>query len=74
MIFYSIIPADKVFEDSTRKDVVNRYIEMEYLGEKILAVPSADNGLVVGRLLSTSPKAYLDPRLQPGSAIKGRWQ
>ncbi|HHV98562.1 MAG TPA: hypothetical protein GXX36_03155 [Clostridiaceae bacterium] len=71
MILYSIIPADIVFDgfDSNKKNDM-RLIELEYMGEKIQAIPASNGEYIIARLLSTSPKAYLNPALQPGNVIK----
>ena len=69
MILYSIIPIDIVFSKNgpyEGKDMV----EMEYMGQKIQASPLTDNQYVIVRLISTSPKAFLNPALQPGTVIR----
>lgn len=68
MIFHSIIPLETVFQDMP-KDEGQRYTEMDYLGEKIQVSALTNNQLVIQRIISTSPKAYLNPRLQPGTTI-----
>ena len=70
MILYSIIPADVVFDgfDSSKNNM--RFVELEYMGEKIQAIPESNGEYIIARLLSTSPKAYLNPALQPGNVIK----
>ena len=73
MILYSIIPVDIVFDTNWGKDEkTNNYIEMDYLGEKIQAMVNGNNEYVITRLLSTSPKSFLNPRLQPGTIIKSK--
>ena len=74
MILYSIIPAEVVFkdfdkmsEDSMQKE--NQKIEMEYLGEKMQVTQLSNNQFVIDRLISTSPKAFLNPRLLPGTVL-----
>ena len=69
MILYSIIPAEFVFENMEDSGI-HEYLEMEYLGERVIVSPLDDNQFVIDRLISTSLKAYLNPRLQPGSIIK----
>lgn len=68
MILYSIIPVDLVFSESW--DRQNQpFLEMNYMGEKVQVTPLENNRYVIQRLISSSPKAYLNPRLQPGSVI-----
>jgi len=71
VILYSIIPADIVFDgfDSEKKSSM-KFVELEYMGEKIQAIPVSNGEYIIARLLSTSPKAYLNPALQPGNVIK----
>ena len=71
MILYSIIPADIVFEgfDSDKKNSM-RFVELEYMGEKIQAIPLSNGEYIIERILSTSPKVYLNPSLKPGNIIK----
>lgn len=68
MIFHSIIPMEIVFGNKLESQEMN-LLEMEYLGEKVQVSPLTNNQLVITRLISTSPKAYLNPDLQPGSVI-----
>jgi hypothetical protein len=71
VIHYSIIPLEVVFGtplDETQK----KFIEMDYLGEKIEVAPIENNKFSINRIISTYPKAYLDPRLQPGTIIEGK--
>lgn len=69
MILYSIIPAEMVFEGFEGDDRQIGFIEMEYRGEKVLTSALGGNRYVISRLISTSPKAYLDPAFQPGTII-----
>ncbi len=74
MIFHSIIPLDIVFKgfDSLNTAVENssrELITMDYLGERIEAYRMSNNQIVVNRILSTSPKAFLHPKLQPGCIV-----
>jgi hypothetical protein len=47
------------------------YIEMEYLGEKVIVSPLTNNRYEIQRLISSSPQAYLNPEFQPGRIIQG---
>ncbi|HPD01657.1 MAG TPA: YlzJ-like family protein, partial [Acetivibrio sp.] len=46
-------------------------LELNYLGEKVVVVPLSNNRYRIERVISTSPKAYLNPKLMPGSIILG---
>ena len=70
MILYSIVPFEVVFKDYYERDHQSK-IEMDYLGEKVVVVPLSNNRYRIERLISTSPKAYLYPKLMPGSIIQG---
>ena len=69
MILYSIFPIDVVF-CSHDMNVYN-FIEIEYEGEKVEVTPLSNNTYKVNRIISTTPKAYLNPKLMPGSIIEG---
>jgi hypothetical protein len=68
MILYSIIPAEVVFGDYERSNE-NKYIEIDYLGEKVQVTPLENSRYVINRIISTSPRAYINPKLQPGTVI-----
>lgn len=68
MIFHSIVPLEIVFEANSSKEQSD-YMELVYKGEKIVASSMGGNRYKIARLISTSPKAYLDPGLQPGTII-----
>ena len=70
MILYSIVPFEVVFKDYYERDNQSK-IKMDYLGEKVVVVPLSNNRYRIERLISTSPKAYLNPKLMPGSIIQG---
>jgi hypothetical protein len=71
VIYYSIIPLEVVF-GPTLENQQKKFIEIDYLGEKVEVMPTENNKYVINRLISTSPKAYLNPKLQPGSIIEGK--
>lgn len=66
MILYSIIPVEIVFGLTDQKV---KYMETEYLGEKIEVAQLDDKNYVITRLLSTRPSSFLNPKLQPGNII-----
>ncbi|AUG57917.1 YlzJ-like family protein [Acetivibrio saccincola] len=70
MILYSIVPVEFVFGNFGNQVNEKRYVELEYLGEKIIAIPLSNNKYKIDRVISTSPKAYLNPNLTPGTIIE----
>lgn len=70
MILYSIVPMEFVFGNFNNETENSNYVELEYLGEKIVAIPLSNNRYKIDRIISTSPKAYLNPNLIPGTIIK----
>lgn len=70
MILYSIIPAEVVFENRESKGNTG-LLEVEYLNEKVVVSPLENNQFIIDRIISTSPKAYLNKKLQPGTVIHG---
>ncbi|NLP13797.1 MAG: hypothetical protein GX383_04835 [Clostridium sp.] len=70
MILYSIVPPEVVFKDFFEWADQNN-LELNYLGEKVVVVPLSNNRYRIERVISTSPKAYLNPKLMPGSIILG---
>jgi hypothetical protein len=69
MIIHSIVPMDVIFNNM--EDCNGKPLEIEYMGEKIEVMPLSNNQYKISRLLSTSPKAYLNPLFQPGNIITG---
>jgi hypothetical protein len=69
-MFYSIVPLSVVFSNM-EEEKGQTFKEIEYLGEKVVVTSTAQNEYVINRILSTSPKAFLNPKLQPGTVIKG---
>lgn len=69
MILYSIIPVEVVFSEQYGKEDYN-FVEIEYEGEKILASQLSNNRYRINRVISTSPEAYLNPKLIPGEIIE----
>ena len=69
MILYTIVPLEVIFMNED-KDNRNTYIEIDYMGVKIQAIPLSGNQYMINRIISTSPRAYLDPKLKPGSIVK----
>lgn len=70
MIMYSIIPNEIIFNNSKSNDDFN-FIEIDYLGEKVQVSALTNNRYVISRVISTSPRSFLNPKLQPGCIIEG---
>ncbi len=71
MILYTIVPEELIFKN-LEGNTQNADKEIDYLGEKIIVTPLPNNEFQINRIISTSLKAYLDPRLQPGNIIKSK--
>jgi hypothetical protein len=69
VILYSIIPVGVVFDSQYNCEKFN-FMEIEYEGEKVVVSPLSNSTYRVDRLISTSPKAYLNPKLMPGQIIE----
>jgi len=66
MLIYSIVPPEVVFsrDGETRPRV---WEEMESDGaRRVLVRRDGDGRAVIERIISTEPRDYLDPALQPG--------
>lgn len=77
MILYTIIPDGSIFSYHSSPGNLNQVLnssatmEISYLGEKVEVCKNSSDKYVVGRVLSTSLSAYLNPKLQPGTEIEG---
>ncbi|TYQ13247.1 UNVERIFIED_CONTAM: YlzJ-like protein [Acetivibrio alkalicellulosi] len=67
MILHSIVPVEAVFFNSEEE---KKLMEIEYMGEKVMVVPLSNNRYIIDRVISTSLKSYLNPKLTPGSIIE----
>ncbi|KNY26745.1 YlzJ-like family protein [Pseudobacteroides cellulosolvens] len=75
MILYTIIPDESIFNNnsfnsSNQASDNLATMEINYMGEKVEVFKNSSNKYVVGRVLSTSLSAYLNPKLQPGTEIE----
>lgn len=71
MILYSIMPVEVVFGEQYNNDNDNyKFVEIEYEGEKVVVSPLSNNTYRINRVISTSPKVYLNPKLMPGGIIE----
>ncbi len=68
MILYSIIPVEVVFSEQNNDNY--KFVEIEYEGEKVVASQLSNNTYRINRVISTSPKVYLNPKLMPGEIIE----
>lgn len=69
MIIYSIIPHEFIFKEYVKKE--SKFIEVEYMGEKVEVSPLSNNQFVINKLISSSPESFLNPQFQPGTVITG---
>lgn len=70
MILHSIIPDEIIYGNQDEPFMEKKQTEITYLGEKVEVFSFDDKSYVITRIISTSPKAYLNPKLQPGSVIR----
>lgn len=68
MIMHSIIPNEVIFGGIPGAEDSN-YMEIKYLGELVQVMPVSNSQYAIQRVISTSPRAYLNPKLQPGKII-----
>ncbi|MGE5474273.1 MAG: YlzJ-like family protein [Ignavibacteriales bacterium] len=71
MILYSIIPPEVVFRNIEEENYP-KPIKVKYKGEIIEVIPinKEKTDYSISRILSSSPKAFLNPSFQPGSVVK----
>ncbi len=67
MILYTIMPLEFIFGDPGYK--AGETTEIDYMGVKVEVSKGIDNAMVINRVISSSPKDYLNPKLQPGKTI-----
>lgn len=69
MILYTIVPAEIIFGRNDNGQERQARFETEYLGVKVQIELLPDNRYVINRIISSSPQAFLNPKLQPGTII-----
>ena len=71
MIFYSIYDTSFVFGNRSLDDVSTNtsFCEMNVDGVMVQVSRSNNSELRIERILSTNPKDFLNPKLQPGSVV-----
>ncbi len=71
MIFYSIYDTSVVFGNRGFDDISanTSFCEMNVDGVMVQVSRSNNSELRIERILSTNPKDYLNPKLQPGSIV-----
>lgn len=68
MILYSIVPSDIVYANLQQSAIDRKYIT--YDGTTVEVSPVARGQYRVNRVISTRPRDYLNPKLQPGIVIE----
>jgi hypothetical protein len=68
MILYSIVPVEIVFQNMNTNEGFEK--EISYRGEKVMVTSTENNHYKITRVISTSPQAFLDPKLQPGVILE----
>jgi len=73
VILYSIIPPEVVFKN-TEEEYYPAPLKVKYKGEIIEVIPvkKGSSDYMITRLLSSSPKAFLEPALQPGMNVSNK--
>ena len=66
MIIYSIISNDIIFGNNKE---IPEILEIEYEGEKVEVYEKGKSEYVINRIISTSPKTFMNSKLQPGTVI-----
>lgn len=70
LVIYSIVPPEVIFS-ANKENGRENFLEMNYKGERVFVSKHHGNEYTIERIISTSPMAYLDPEIQPGTIIKG---
>ena len=68
MIIHSVVPMSMIMENKESTGLKHT-IEVEYKGELLEVQQISNNSCKVVRLISTSPDAYMDNEMQPGSIL-----
>lgn len=66
-MIYSIVPFDP-FQYYAENNKQER-MEVNINGEKVVLLKNDNNTYTIERLISTNPKAYLNPEFMPGTMI-----
>ncbi len=67
MVLYTIEPYESVFGEECHADI--KSIDVP---EGIVEASAGEDGIMsVSRLISTDPRAYLNPKYVPGSRLEG---
>ena len=69
MIYYSIIPLEVVLKGENPFDNNNTSRIISYQGCQVEVASTTGGQMQIQRVISTSPKDYLNPKLQPGATI-----
>jgi|GEM_PF-399061 len=66
-MIYSIIPPDRLLYNPEDDKQVR--MEVNINGEQVVLLKNDNNTYTIERLISTNPKAYLNPEFAPGTII-----
>lgn len=64
-MIYSVIPPEQLYYEETKQE----RIEVIINGERVILLKNDNNTYTIDRLISTNPKAYLNPDFMPGTVI-----
>ena len=65
---HTVVPLEVIFQNQPKEDE-RKISYMTYRGELVETVSDGGSGYIINRVISTSPKAYLNPALYPGMKI-----
>lgn len=68
MLIWSVIPEDIVFDGIEN---VKAGKEVMYQGRRLLVSPLPEGKMCIMRVISSNPRDFMDPHLQPGTIIPG---
>ncbi len=72
VLLYTIVPVEVIFGEDGDEEAARARAEelMEIEGVRLLVRMDGNGGAIVARLLSTDPRAFLDPRWMPGNRVR----
>lgn len=68
-MYYSIIPAEMVFDEWDGKEL-EKHAEITYENCQVIVQPLEDNQARIVQVISSDPADFLKTRVQPGTTIK----
>ena len=72
-VLYTILPQEMVF-DGYEEEGDREYFEISMQGGSLVLEAMAKNQAKIVRVISSDPRVFLNPNLQPGSVIEFPYQ